>query len=220
MRILEGIDYEAIRTNPRPIVGYSDVTALHQAVATEAGVGTFHGPMLNLDFHDTLSAPVDAWFWQLLRGEAPIEWGFGEEEVLNHGAAEGILFGGCLSLTAALAGTPFDYWVDDGVWFWEDVAEPTYRIDRMLTHLRLSGRLSRVRAVLIGRLKDCGRERPEELEMLISQFFGALAIPVVRNLPFGHYGDNLLLPISSPVRVDTRQGTLTIPEPAVAPRVR
>jgi len=139
MRILDAIDYDLVRQNPRPIIGYSDVTALLQAVASQAGVTAFHGPMLNTDFHDGLSPEIDDWMWRALRGESPITFGFEQSNVLAAGSGEGILFGGCVALTTALLGTPYDYWVDEGIWFWEDVSEPLYRIDRMLTHLRLSG---------------------------------------------------------------------------------
>ena len=124
-----------------------------------------------------------------------------------------MLFGGCLSLTTALTGTPYDFWIDDGIWFFEDVDEPLYRIDRMLTHLRLSGRLKKIRGVLIGKLKNCGSEA--ELRALLVDFFAAQRIPVVRDLPFGHHGDNLVMPIGAPVRLSTRDCTLTVTHAAV-----
>ena len=216
MRILEGVDYAAIAANPRPIVGFSDVTALHQAIATQVGVATFHGPMLNLDFHDRLSPERETWLWSLLSGDAPATVSFERSDVLVHGQAEGVLFGGCLSLTAALAGTPYDYWVDDGIWFWEDVEEPTYRVDRMLTHLRLSGRMRNIRGVVIGRLKGCGSD--EEIDALLADFFVSAGVPVVRNFPFGHLGDNLLMPIGAPVRLNTSDTTFTITAPVVERR--
>ena len=129
------------------------------------------------------------------------------------GEAEGILFGGCLSLIAALTATPYDFWIDGGIWFWEDVDEPLYRLDRMLTHLRLSGRLRNIRGVIIGKLKGCGSE--SEFDALLRETFSAAGIPVVRDLPFGHHGDNLLMPIGVPVRLSTREGTLTVTQPAV-----
>ncbi|HVR42482.1 MAG TPA: LD-carboxypeptidase [Thermoanaerobaculia bacterium] len=213
MRILEGVDYQALRDHPRPVIGYSDLTALHQAIAVETGIVPFHGPMLNLDFHDGLSPGSEVWFSAMLAGQAPLTHAFDPRQVLAHGRAEGILFGGCLSLTSALLDTRWDYWLDGGIWFWEDVDEPVYRIDRMLTTLRLSGRFRSIQGVMIGRLKDCGEE--SELGILLSEFFSDLGIPVVRDLPFGHHGDNLLLPIGRPVRLDTAAATIEFPEPAV-----
>lgn len=213
MRILDRVDYDAIRENPRPIIGFSDVTALHQAVALHSGVATFHGPMVNLDFHDGLSPDIERWFWDVLAGEAPLTWSFGHDDVLQEGEAEGVLFGGCLSLINALTATPYDFWIDDGIWFWEEVDEKAYSIDRMLTHIRLSGRIPKLRGVIIGKLKSCGSE--SEMDELLREFFGSFDIPVVRNFPFGHHGDNLLMPIGTPVRLSTASGTLTITEPAV-----
>jgi muramoyltetrapeptide carboxypeptidase len=215
MRILDRVDYAAIRRNPRPIVGFSDLTALHQAAALHANLASFHGPMLNLDFFNGLSPDIEQWFWSMLGGEAPLTHRFAHQQVVLDGQTEGILFGGCLSLIVALIGTPYDFWIDDGVWFWEDVDEPLYRLDRMLTHLRLSGRLKNIRGVLVGKLKGCGSEA--EIDTLLRETFGSKGIPVVRDLPFGHYGDNLLMPIGAPVRLNTFDGTLTVTQPAVQP---
>ncbi len=214
MRILDRIDYGAIRDNPRPVVGFSDITAVHQAMATMARVAGLHGPMLNLDFRNGMSQPNEEWLWAMLRGEAPLARELKPENVLLEGEAEGILFGGCLALTTALAGTPYDFWIDGGIWFWEDVDEPVYRIDRMLTHLRLSGRMPAIRGVIIGDLKECGE--PAEMAALLREFFGPFGIPVVHNLPFGHHGDNLLMPIGTKARLSTSAMRLTICEPAVA----
>jgi len=216
MRILDRIDYDAIRRVPRPMIGFSDVTALHQAIAIHAGVASFHGPMVNLDFYNELSTEREQWFWSMLSGEAPMTYRFQSSDIVCQGEGEGILFGGCLSLTTSLIGTQYDYWVDGGIWFWEDVDEPVYRIDRMLTHLRLSGRIRAVRGVVIGKLKGCGSE--EDLDALLREFFGSDGIPVVRNIPFGHHGDNLLMPIGAPVHLSTVANSLTITAPAVERR--
>lgn len=215
MRILDGIDYQALLRNPRPIIGFSDLTALHQAIAVHAQLSSFHGPMLNSDFHDGLSPENDRWFWSMMAGSAPLIHHFDHSQVIAAGHTEAILFGGCLSLSVALIGTPFDFWINDGLWFWEDVDEPTYRIDRMLTHLRLAGRLKKLRGVMIGKLKGCGGGNAEEVHSLLDEFFAGAGVPVVRDLPFGHSGDNLTLPIGARVRLDTRSGTIELPEPAV-----
>jgi muramoyltetrapeptide carboxypeptidase len=213
MRILDRIDYDAVAANPRPVVGFSDITALHQALARHSGVAGFHGPMINLDFRNGLSPDVDEWFWSMLTGAAPLVRPFDLDDVVIHGEAEGELFGGCLALTQALIGTPYDYWVDGGIWFWEDVDEPVYRVDRMLTHLRLSGRMHGLRGVVIGQLKDCGNDA--EMLDFLREFFEPLRIPVVRNLPIGHHGNNLLMPVGRNVRLSTRDLSFTVTESAV-----
>jgi len=215
MRILDAIDYDGIRQNPRPIIGYSDLTALHQAVATQAGVTTFHGPMLNTDLHDGLAPVIESWMWDVLSGRTPMTFHFERSNVLVAGTAKGTLFGGCLALTTALVGTPYDYWPSDGIWFWEDVGEPLYKIDRMLTHLRLSGRFQRLRGMIVGQLRECGEDRPDELDDLLLEFVRHLDIPLVRGLPFGHFGNNLMLPIGQTIALDTSDCSLTLLEPVV-----
>lgn len=217
-RLLDRVDYAAIARDPKPIVGYSDITALHQAVASRVGVGSFHGPMLNTDFFESLAPEIDRWIWDALSGETPLTWNFESSNVLSQGNAEGTLFGGCLSLSSALLGTPFDYWIDEGIWFWEDIAEPAYRIDRMLTTLRLSGRLASLRGVIIGKLRECGVGEQDELQSLFAEFFDSRGIPVLRDMPFGHFGNNLLLPIGRPVAIDTLSRTLRFSEPFVERR--
>ena len=216
MRILDRIDYDAVRANPRPIIGFSDVTAIHQAIALKAGVASFHGPMLNLDFYQMLSPEREQWFLSLLGGEAPLSYQFDSADVLFEGDVEGPLFGGCLAVEVSVVGTPYDFWIDGGIWFWEDIDEPAYRLDRMLTHLRLSGRIDSIRGVIIGKLKGCGSE--EEVDALLREFFSPFRIPVVRNFPFGHHGDNLLMPIGANVRLSTRENTFTVPAPVVQRR--
>jgi len=217
MRILDRVDYEAIRRDPRPIIGFSDITALHQAVARVSQVSTFHGPMLNLDWHDGLSPDRLGWFSGMLSGSAPMIHRFEPSQVFADGRAEGIVFGGCLSLTASLIGTPYDFWIDDGIWFFEDVDEPIYRLDRMLTHLSLSGRFQSLRAVMIGTMKGIDDDEDRaRFETLVTEFFGNLKIPVVTGLPFGHEGNNLLIPIGARAIVDTTALTWEFPDPVVA----
>lgn len=217
MRVLDRLDYDAIAANPRPIIGFSDLTALHEAIAVRSNLISFHGPMINLDFFNGLSPEIERWFWSLLGGDAPEAWPLSDEQVVFKGDAEGVLFGGCLSLTTALTSTPYDFWVDDGIWFWEEVEEPVYRLDRMLTHLRLSGRFRRIRGVIVGKLKGCGDAA--ELDTLFREFFGSLNIPVVRDLPFGHFGDNLLMPVGASVRLSTSEMSFVVKRP-VAERGR
>src|SRR5262249_25009392 len=100
MRILERVDYDAIRRNPRPVIGFSDPTALHQAMAARANVASFHGPMINLDFFNGLTPDIEQWFWSMLGGAAPMSHPFAADQVVCAGQAQGLLFGGCLSLTA------------------------------------------------------------------------------------------------------------------------
>lgn len=215
MRVLELVDWDAVARFRRPMIGYSDLTAWSQACWSTTGLSTFHGPMVHLDFAAGLEPERERWFLDALSGRAPMSWSLSDATVLEQGRAEGVLFGGCLSLLVATMGTPWDGWIDDGILFWEEVDEPTYRIDRMLTQLELAGRLRRIRGVLIGRLKDCGRPVEGELDEVLREFFTNRGIPVVADAPFGHHGNNLLLPYGQKAILDADKGTLEFPEPMV-----
>jgi muramoyltetrapeptide carboxypeptidase len=90
MRILDRIDYDAITANPRPIIGFSDITALHQAVAVRCGVGSFHGPMVNLDWFEGLTPDIEQWFWSMLAGDAPLTHSFDASQIVFGGEAESV----------------------------------------------------------------------------------------------------------------------------------
>eukprot|EP01034_Spumella_vulgaris_P007897 gene7897-10057_t len=154
-RLLDSVDFELLAANPKPFVGYSDITALHLAISRYAGFVTFHGPMLNADLLGDKQQPTESSLFSLLRGQ------LGAGSVLAHpvayplttiepGIACGRLLGGNLSMIAAVMGTPFELDAEGIILFIEDVNEPIYRIDRLLTHLRLAGKLAQVRGVLVG----------------------------------------------------------------------
>ena len=154
-RLLDSVDFALLAANPKPFVGYSDITALHLAISRYAGFVTFHGPMLNADLLGDKQQPTESSLFSLLRGR------LGAGSVLAHpvayplttvepGIACGRLLGGNLSMIAAVMGTPFELDADGIILFIEDVNEPIYRIDRLLTHLRLAGKLAQVRGVLVG----------------------------------------------------------------------
>ncbi|HEV8630573.1 MAG TPA: LD-carboxypeptidase, partial [Thermoanaerobaculia bacterium] len=152
LRLLPRLDWELMARRPRAWVGYSDVTPLLLRIVERCGLVTFHGPMVAGDFGRGLGADEVASFRAAVAGDRPLVYPL---RWLRAGAAEGPLLGGCLSLLAAVVGTPWAPRLDGALLFLEDVNEPLYRLDRMLTHLRLSGSLTTVRAIVAGYL---GRE--------------------------------------------------------------
>ena len=151
-RLLDGIDFELLRSHPKPFVGYSDITALHLAITRYAGFVTFHGPMVNADLLGNKQPPTETSLLRMLGGQQP--------PVLEHpaawplttiapGCASGRLLGGNLSMICAVMGTAFELDSEDIILFIEDVNEPLYRVNRLLTHLRLAGKLERLRGVLV-----------------------------------------------------------------------
>lgn len=190
------------------VVGFSDVTALHAALAGRFPVATLHGPMVTTLSRDHRStALLMAW----LRGRAPGElFDLSAATVLRHGRARGPAVGGNLSVLGALEGTPYRPSYEGAVLLVEDVGEPGYRLDRVLNQLRQTEALSRVAAVLAGELCDCGRNEPgfqtRWHELLLEA--APADVPVVAGLPFGHGTVNLPFPLGGMLDVDTRRGTV------------
>ena len=210
-RLLDRIDFRLFRKHPKILAGYSDITALHLAVHRKTGLITFHGPMVKDLFkndHLNLESLLDI----ISRGRAP-SVDLHETKILKPGRAEGRLVGGNLSLMIHLLGTRFMPDLKGAILFVEEKGEAPYRIDRMLTHLRLSGRMKGIAALLAGQFDECGE--PAQIDELLLDAVGNLDIPVVSHLPFGHGEVNMTLPVGFPAVLDTSNLTLTLTESAV-----
>ncbi len=225
-RLLPHLDYELIRRNPKPFIGYSDITALHLAIYERSGLVCFHGPVAASDFpddtwqyfRDVLVEPVAGHFMALPAAEAVLS---GEEFrpfVINAGRAEGLLTGGNLSLLAALAGTPYQPSYKDKLVFIEDIGEQPYRIDRMLYQLEQSSDLAQAAGIVLGVFNDCnpkGSAPSLTLVETLTDFFTRWKMPVAYGFPFGHVLHQATLPYGILAELDTEKGRLTLLETAV-----
>lgn len=209
LHLLDKIDYNLIRSNPKIFMGFSDTTALCNALYTKSGLVTFHGPTISR-FHKIKSRWVEQTF-ALLSGSSKtisLEDGY----FIQGSCIEGTLIGGNLSVFQALIGTPYLPSPDGSILFIEDIADHISRYDRMIGHLRLSGYLSRLSGLIVGQFLNT-QDNPERpfgftLEDIIREHTAGLNIPVLMNAPFGH-GDNLpAFPIGA--RVTLSGSTLTI----------
>ena len=216
-RLLDRLDFDLLRANPKPFVGYSDLTAVHLAISRYAGFVTFHGPMFNIDLLGGKQQPTESALFSMLRGQV------GAGSVLAHpvayplttispGIACGRLLGGNLSMIAAVMGTPFEIDAEGIILLIEDVNEPIYRIDRLLTHLRLAGKLAQVAGVLVG---DVAGVDKAALERLLKQTFEPLCIPVLAGWRSGHCDPNLTLPMGALVRLDAGEQRLVLEQDVV-----
>src|ERR1039458_9257924 len=192
------LDPKKIVFHPKILVGYSDITTLLCCMADSANFVTFHGPMVAKDF--AVADGLDLESWQNAVGGAP-EWRIAEgsgARPLAPGQAEGILYGGCLSMLVASLGTQQEIRTAGTILFIEDVATKPYQIDRMLMHLKLAGKLKDVRGMIFGEMLDC-RQGPDQdytLEDVILRIVEDLRIPVAFGLRSGHVSRaNITLPI-------------------------
>ncbi len=222
-RILDAIDYEALRKNPKPIIGYSDITALLLAIRRQTGLVVFHGPMgRELALRSTGFTDFTAkHFWGIFQERNPrfARWGHSGKpsRTVIGGVAEGVLTGGNLSLIAATMGTPYEIDTRDAILFIEDVSEKPFRIDRMLAQLRLAGKLGEVRGILLGSFQNCvGPEASLTLDEVFLDYFRDLGVPVLGDYPAGHgLADHAVLPLGIRVRLDADKGTLSLLESPV-----
>ena len=224
MRILDLLDYDVIRANPKIFAGYSDITALHAAMFNRCGLVTFEAPMAVSDWS---KGPLDeVSLTSMLRAMASAEPmgelengpGYHERKTINSGSCEGVLVGGNLSLMAGIVGTPYELDVTDKILFIEEVGERTYCVDRMLTQLRLAGVFDRCAGVVFGDFKDCPIEYPAfglSLEEIIRDVVAPCGKPVFTGMQIGHCTPKLTLPHGVRCRMNADACSLTVLEAAV-----
>ena len=211
-RLLDRLDLDLIARQPKPFVGYSDICALHGAITQRAGFATWHAPMLSSDLlrpGGEVSLPA----WQAMLTQA---WQAGRElphggadlRTLVPGQASGPLVGGNLAVMAALLGTPWAIDLRGAIVFLEDVAEDEYKVDRMLTQLRLAGALQAAAGFVIGSFSDT----PDggNLLPLFEQMLGPLGKPVLTGWPAGHCRPHWPLPMGAAVKLDATACRLTL----------
>ncbi len=216
--LLKEVDPEAIRKHPKIFMGYSDVTTLLTYFLDSAGLVTFQGPMVTKDFSHpdgvdcasfdaAVSGTQD---WNIQTGP--------EVKALVEGQAEGILYGGCLSMLVASLGTPYEVRTSGTILFLEDVATKPYQIDRMLMHLKLAGKLDEVRGIIFGEMVDCVQTQNQgySLKEVILRVVGNLGVPVAYGLRSGHVTrGNITLPLGVNAALDVgEEVSIRILEPA------
>lgn len=227
-QLLDRLDYALIRRNPKIFLGYSDITALHLAIRRNTGLVTFHGPTALSRFTEytqkhfraalfetepvgALTNPPDS---DPLRPAHTLR-------TIRGGVARGPLTGGNLTLISTTLGTPYEIETRGRILFLEDVGEQPYSIDRMLTHLRLAGKLREAAGIIFGECADC---RPRDFQPsfnstftlgeILDEILGPLGIPVLSGLTLGHTADQLTLPLGVQAELDADRGELRLLEAA------
>ena len=227
--LLAGLNYKLIRANPKVLLGYSDITALHLAIFRHAGLVTFHGPVAmssqsdysNQHLMAVLTDPQPSYTipMALENSRRALEQPHYAIRTVHHGVATGPLMGGNLSLVAALAGTPYAADFRKAILFLEEVNEEPYRIDRWMTQLDLAGGFTHAAALMMGICDNCGPVAGESaltLDQTLDQHLLPLTIPAVSGYSFGHIRNQFTLPMGIQARLDTEAQTLTLLEAAVA----
>ncbi len=212
-RMLDLLDWEALAAaGPKVLVGFSDVTALHQSFGSRLGLSTVHGPVVaQLGRRDPTT--VDHLRTLLLEPERTLVLTPSPCEVLVPGDAEGVLTGGNVALLAAQVGTAGASGAAGCIAVLEEVGEEPYQLDRLLTQLLRSGWFDEVQGIVVGQLTDCGP--PEVVRALLVDRLVPLGVPLLTGAPFGHELPHLAFPYGVPARLDGTAGTLTLRAPAL-----
>ena len=223
-RILDLLDYDAIRENPKIFAGYSDITAMHIAILEQCGLATFHAPMAVSDWS---SGPLDDFSCECMMrvlgcaqpaGELCNAPDYPARKTVNPGQAEGLLVGGNLMLMASSLGTPYELNAKDRILYIEEIGEKTYSIDRMLTQLRLAGKFDECAGVIFGDFKNCPIEYEHyglTIEEIIRDVVAPCKKPIFTGVQCGHCTPKLTLPHGVRCRMDADACTLTVLEASV-----
>jgi muramoyltetrapeptide carboxypeptidase len=218
MRVLPGIDWELLRRRPRAYVGYSDLTPFLLEAVRRLGVVAFHGPMVAAELARGLTPLEEESLLGALAGRYPATQPLARwlREPSAGTTVRGPLLGGCLSLLVSTLGTPWAPDLAGGLVFWEDVAEPPYRVDRMLTHLGLSGNLAHIAGMMVGHLEGDGlpEKAPEKAPegdpadwpavdwpAIVGDSLARFSWPLAWGLESGHRAPNRTLPLGLPARL-------------------
>jgi muramoyltetrapeptide carboxypeptidase len=228
-RLYDRIDWDAVG-KPRIVCGFSDITALHLALAKHAGWVTFYGPNF-LRFtrkKDELTPETEEWFHRAFRPE-PLGRVFADPDdpyvlTVGHGAAEAKLVGGCLTLLCSSIGTPYEVDTDGCVLMVEDLNTDPYLVDTGLNHLLRAGKLEKVAGFVFGTAVNLqyqtlpeGPESTLSVEEMLDELIAPLGIPAIANVPCGHGKHMATLPLGARVRIDADAKTLDVVEAAVEP---
>lgn len=209
MRILDDVNYDSISSNPKPLIGFSDITALHSAIARNCGIVTYHGPTAR---GELTAFSRESLVKAVVTRENPCGHAPAARVVLG-GRATGRLSGGNLAIIAALVGTPYAADLADSILILEDVNEPMYRVDRMMQQLLLSGSLDGCAAIAFG---DCAPPAGDDddsgrtLEDVLGEIATRLDIPCITNIPVGHIDEQWTIPLGATATLDADARTLNV----------
>ena len=209
MRLLPDVDFAALAARPKPIIGFSDLTSLLFAVTGCSGIVCFHGPTARMRLTDFNRASMLA----ALSGESDPCGIAPNARVIRGGTAKGRLVGGNLAMVAAMIGTRFAPDLEDSILFLEDVGERTYRIDRTLRQIYLSGGLRNCRGIVFGEFTDCeaaSGSGSRELDEILLEIAELAQVPCIAGAPIGHIDDQWTLPVGARAVLDADARTLSV----------
>ncbi|UZD23310.1 LD-carboxypeptidase [Algoriphagus halophytocola] len=227
-RILPLLDYQAISKNPKPLLGYSDITALHCAIQAQTGLLTFHGPMGSGSWNSYNVSQFERMFFEQELIEYINEQPESDDlviktnriQTLKGGKAQGKILGGNLTVLTALSGTPYYPDFKDAILFLEDIGEDPYKVDRMMSTLKLNGTLDSIKGFIFGQCTDCtpgGGYGSLTFDQVMDDYILPLNIPAYTGAMFGHIAKQFIIPVGAQVAMDADAGTFKLLERVFQP---
>ncbi|GBD89758.1 putative murein peptide carboxypeptidase [bacterium BMS3Abin04] len=218
-RLLDKINYSLIRKNPKIFVGFSDITTLQMAFLKKAGLVTFAGPMVAVNFTEEIDEYTEEIFWKTITSNKKIGKLFNPQNekfyVLKKGRGEGKIIGGNLAAFDSLLGTDFVPAMKGATLLLEEIGEQPYKIDRMFNHLRLAKVFEHISGIILGRFIDCKEtdedKKSQTLNDVILDYFEDLNIPVIYNVQHGHTKQIMTIPFGVNCKVNASRGFIEIP---------
>lgn len=218
-RLIDKINYQIIKNNPKIFVGYSDITVIQLAILKYAGLVTFSGPMPAVDFFDNISEfTVNNLFKVIAENHNNIYLNnYSEDllEVLAEGKAKGRLIGGNLASLLSIYGTEFFPELNDSILFIEDIGENAYKVDRLLNQLKLGGSLTKLRGVLLGKFTEGDENKILNYKRIFAEYFVGMNVPIFSNVSFGHTKNILTIPQGVLCEMDSFNRKINIIESTV-----
>ena len=218
-RLLNLIDFKLIKKNPKIFVGYSDITALHIAINQKSKLITYHGPMISTELIKGLDEYSADYYQKFIFGHEKVAELFNPEgdnlEIINTGVATGQLIGGNLSLICSSLGTKYEINTKNKILFLEEIDEVPYKVDRMLTHLKQSGKLKDTNGIILGAFTNCiapNNKKSLSLQEVFNEIILPLKKPTISNLVCGHCLPTLTLPLGAKVLIDANNKKIKILE--------
>ncbi|RLB85593.1 MAG: LD-carboxypeptidase [Deltaproteobacteria bacterium] len=210
VRILRFLDFETIKKNPKIFVGFSDISVLLSVLNTRCGLVTFHGPVVT-----TLASAVEetiAAMMTALKSNKALELIPKKGIIIKSGVSSGIVTGGNLTTLCHLVGTPYVPRFNGKILIIEDVGEVPYRIDRMLTQMKLAGCFEGIKGLVLGSFEECGQLH--EILPIVQEIFRDFNIPILAGFEIGHSKINITIPIGLAANLDTDRQILAFHEAA------
>ncbi len=222
-RILDKINFKLIRSNPKILVGYSEITALQMAILQKTGLVTFAGPMIATDFGNGVTSYTEDFFWRIVSSNKKIgrlKYPDNDKLVaITKGSASGRIIGGNLSVFAALTGTEYFPELKGRILMFEEVDELPYKVDRLLNQLRLLKLFKQIKGIILGRFVDCiehdTSKRTLTLGEVMEDYMKDLKIPVLYTFPHGHIKDKVTVPFGINIKMNASKGFVEYLESAV-----